>query len=50
MTVQEEGNREIKRGIKYYNLNMILSVGFRVKSNKGNMFRKWATNIFSLML
>ena len=35
MTVQEEGNREIKRGIKYYDLNMILSVGFRVKSNKG---------------
>lgn len=44
-TVQEEGKRKVKRKIEYYNLDMILSVGYRVKSNKGILFRKWATTI-----
>lgn len=44
-TVQKEGNRNVKRDIEYYNLDMILSVGYRVKSNRGILFRKWANNI-----
>ena len=44
-TVQKEGNREVTRNIEYYNLDMILSVGYRVKSNKGIMFRKWANKV-----
>ena len=44
-TVQKEGNREITRNIEYYNLDMIISVGYRVKSNRGVQFRKWATGI-----
>ncbi len=43
--VQKEGNREIKRTYKYYNLDMIISLGYRVKSKRGIAFRKWATNI-----
>ena len=41
-TVQKEGNRLINREIEYYNLDMILSVGYRVKSKQGVMFRQWA--------
>ena len=44
-TVQKEGNRSVKRDIEYYNLDMILSVGYRVKSNKGIIFRQWANKI-----
>nr|MCR5146148.1 virulence RhuM family protein [Clostridia bacterium] len=44
-TVQKEGNREVTRNIEYYNLDVILSVGYRVKSNKGIMFRKWANKV-----
>ena len=44
-TVQKEGNREVTRDIEYYNLDMILSVGYRVKSDKGIIFRKWANKI-----
>ena len=44
-TVQKEGNREVTRQIEYYNLDMIISVGYRVKSTQGVAFRKWATNI-----
>ncbi|MDY3036628.1 MAG: RhuM family protein [Absicoccus sp.] len=44
-TVQKEGSREIKRDIEYYNLDMIISVGYRVKSKKGIVFRKWATSV-----
>lgn len=46
-TVQIEGEREITRRISYYSLDMILSVGYRVKSNKGVEFRKWATEVLS---
>lgn len=44
-TVQKEGNREIKRNIDYYNLDVIISVGYRVKSNQGIAFRRWANQI-----
>ncbi len=44
-TVQKEGNREVTRDIEYYNLDMILSVGYRVKSDKGIIFRQWANKI-----
>jgi hypothetical protein len=42
-TVQNEGNRQIKRDLAYYNLDMIISVGYRVKSHRGTQFRIWAT-------
>lgn len=42
-TVQTEGNREVKRDIEYYNLDVIISVGYRVKSQQGVHFRQWAT-------
>lgn len=41
--VQKEGNRNVKRSIKYYNLDAILSVGYRVNSKRGTQFRQWAT-------
>ena len=44
-TVQNEGNRKVTRDIEYYNLDMIISVGYRVKSQNGVIFRKWANNI-----
>lgn len=43
--VQQEGKRSVKRNIKMYNLDMIISVGYRVKSKRGIAFRKWANNI-----
>lgn len=43
--VQKEGNREVKRNIKYYNLDAIISVGYRVNSDRAIQFRRWATNI-----
>jgi prophage maintenance system killer protein len=42
-TVQLEGGREIKRKIEHYNLDVIISVGYRVKSKQGTQFRQWAT-------
>lgn len=44
-TVQKEGNRVIERIIEYYNLDMIISIGYRVKSDRGIIFRRWATNV-----
>lgn len=41
--VQTEGKREVKRRVKYYNLDAILSVGYRVNSKRGTQFRQWAT-------
>ncbi len=41
-TVQMEGNREVGRLIDHYNLDMIIAVGFRVRSRRGSQFRKWA--------
>ena len=42
-TVQTEGNRRIERNVAYYNLDVIISVGYRVKSQRGTQFRIWAT-------
>lgn len=42
-TVQIEGNREIERQIEYYNLDVIISVGYRVRSKVATKFRMWAT-------
>lgn len=42
-TVQEEGSRRIRRDIECYNLDVIISVGYRVKSPRGVQFRRWAT-------
>jgi prophage maintenance system killer protein len=42
-TVQTEGKRMIEREIEFYNLDVIISVGYRVKSNRGTQFRQWAT-------
>ena len=44
-TVQVEGARKIERQIEYYNLDVIISVGYRVKSKQGTQFRIWATNV-----
>jgi len=44
-TVQTEGNRRVKRNIEYFNLDMIISVGYRVNSKRATQFRIWATNI-----
>jgi len=43
--VRQEGNRKVKRQIKYYNLDAIISVGYRVNSKRGVLFRKWATQL-----
>ena len=45
LTVQKEGKREIARQVKYYNLDVIISVGYRVKSKRGTTFRIWARKI-----
>ena len=44
-TVQQEGDRLVNRDIEYFNLDMILSVGYRVKSQKGILFRQWANAV-----
>ena len=44
-TVQKEGSRDVNRYIEYYNLDMIMSVGYRVKSKNGVIFRRWANKI-----
>ena len=43
-SVQKEGEREVTRNLEYYNLDVIISVGYRVNSNKATQFRIWATN------
>ena len=45
LTVQMEGARKIKRKVKVYNLDVIISVGYRVKSQRGTQFRIWANRI-----
>ena len=45
LTVQKEGNRKVERKVKYYNLDMILSLGYRIKSKVATNFRRWATEI-----
>ncbi len=43
LTVQKEGDREVSRDIEYYNLDMIIAVGYRIKSSIATRFRQWAT-------
>ncbi len=43
--VQTEGTRQIERNIKHYNLDMVLAIGYRVRSNIGNHFRNWVSSI-----
>ena len=43
LIVRTEGNRQVRRPLKIYNLDMILAVGYRVKSPRGTQFRQWAT-------
>lgn len=43
LTVQKEGDREVKRKIEYYNLDLIISLGYRIKSHIATSFRQWAT-------
>ena len=45
LLVQKEGNRNVKRNVVYYNLDMIISIGFRINSKKAIKFRTWANEI-----
>ena len=45
LLVQKEGNREVQRSVQYYNLDMVISIGYRVNSDKAIQFRRWATYI-----
>ncbi|MBR4564156.1 MAG: virulence RhuM family protein [Paludibacteraceae bacterium] len=45
LTVQNEGGRQVTRRVQYYNLDVIISVGYRVKSKRGTQFRQWALKI-----
>ena len=43
--VQNEGGRQVRRKVNFYNLDVIISVGYRVKSKRGTQFRQWATRV-----
>ena len=45
LTVQNEGNRKVKRNIEHYNLDAIIAVGYRINSKKATEFRIWATKV-----
>lgn len=47
-TVRMEGKRKVTRNVEYYNLDVIISVGYRIKSQVGTRFRQWATSTPSL--
>lgn len=47
LQVQTEGDRQVKRDIKFYNFDMILAIGYRVRSNVGIHFRRWATEVLT---
>jgi len=47
LIVQKEGERDVERNIEHYNLDMILAVGYRVRSHRGTQFRRWATERLS---
>ncbi len=44
-TVRQEGHRQVERELDHYNLDIIISVGYRVNSKRGTQFRIWATNV-----
>lgn len=46
--VQKEGIREVERDLKFYSLEMVIAVGFRVNSKKATVFRNWAINILKI--
>lgn len=48
--VRTEGHRQVTRQVEYYSLDMIISVGYRVKSQRGILFRQWATKILNQYL
>ena len=50
LLVQQEGERQVQRSLKHYNLEMILAVGYRVRSLRGTQFRQWATARLSELL
>ena len=50
LTVQSEGGRQVRRMVLYYNLDVIISVGYRVKSQRGTQFRIWANKILKEFL
>jgi hypothetical protein len=50
LTVQQEGSRQVRRPLEHYNLDMILAVGYRVRSQRGTQFRQWATARLSELL
>ncbi|AQU81294.1 MULTISPECIES: virulence protein RhuM/Fic/DOC family protein [unclassified Halomonas] len=45
LVVRQEGKRQVRRSIKHYNLDAIISVGYRVSSKRATQFRKWATQV-----
>ena len=47
LIVQNEGGREVTRKVQCYNLDVIISVGYRVKSKRGTQFRQWATKVLN---
>lgn len=47
LQVQIEGGREVRRDTKFYSLDMILAVGYRVRSHVGTHFRRWASNVLT---
>jgi len=49
-TVQKEGKREVKRVVEFYNLDMIIAIGYRVNSKLATQFRKWSTSILKQYL
>ena len=50
LTVQQEGSRRVRRLVEHYNLDMILAVGYRVRSQRGTQFRQWATTRLAELL
>jgi hypothetical protein len=50
LTVQIEGSRQVRRAIDHYNLDVILAVGYRVRSHRGTQFRRWATERLSELI
>jgi len=46
--VRQEGKRQVRRRVKHYNLDAIISVGYRVSSKRATQFRQWATQILNL--
>ena len=48
LLVQNEGSRQVKRNVQYYNLDMVISIGYKVNSDRTVQFRRWATYVLRL--